>query len=265
MLAEIGGDRIQLESRRKTVKTLDLENRTLYAAAVSENGTVAAVVDSASQSYVCGVQVYNSRGKLLYEYKSTKYLITNISLSPNGRRFAALGTSAEAGALQSVLLVFDLEKENPTEYTGTDILLYDVVCFEGGCVLAAGDTECWQINATGQRTVTPLDGMELLGFSATSKAAGVVLRQSGSAGSGEVWLMDNQGAVVRTHRFVGTYRHISCRDDRILVLTDDTLFSLSATASDVQVNTPSDSLMATEFRGDLMVLTLSHLRQVWKG
>jgi hypothetical protein len=49
-----------------------------------------------------------------------------------------------------------------------------------------------------------------------------------------------------------------------LVLTDDTLFALDETGSDVQVNTPSDSLMATEYRGDLMVLTLSRLRQVFK-
>lgn len=262
MLAEIGGSRVQLETRRETALKLELDNRKIYTADLTTNGIVAVATDSASQSYVCGIQVYNSRGKLIYEYKSSKYLITNLSLSPNGRGLAAIGAAAEGGALKSVLLLFDLSEDTPTEHVGTDLLLYDVTYFGSGTVLAVGDNECWAVDTDGNRTVFSLEGMELLGYAASSQTAGLVLRQSGSAGSGVVWMMDDNAAVTRKYQFVGTFRHVSCLEERVLVLTDSTLFALSETVADVQVNTPSDSLMAAEYRGDLMVLTLSKLRKV---
>ncbi len=262
MIAEIGGSRFRLETRRETALEMELTNRKIYAADVASSGTVAVVTDSSAQNYVCGVQVYNSRGKLLYEYKSGKYLITNLSLAPGGKALAAVGTAAEGGMLKSVLLLFDLSSDTPKEHTGSDLLLYDVAHF-GNTVLAVGDNEYW-IASVSNGTVekTPYNGMELMGYAASKTTAGLVMKQSGSTGTGEVWMFDSKGNLTVKHPFAGAFRYATCRESQFLVLTDSTLFALDDHEKGIQVNTPTDALMATEYRGSLMLLTLSELQQL---
>ncbi|MBR2337974.1 MAG: hypothetical protein IKA63_00725 [Clostridia bacterium] len=263
LITEMGGARFQLETRRETVLTVDLENRSIYASDVISTGTVAVATDSASQNYLCGIQVYNSRGRIIYEYNTGKYLITNLALAPNGRALAAVGTYAEGGTLKSVLLLFNFSEETPTEFSGTDILLYDVAYFGSGKVLAVGDTAYWVADAH-ENTVEKIgyDGMELMGYAASRTTAGLVMRQSGSTGSGEVWLFDSSGTISKTHRFAGTFRHAACRDTQFLLLTDETLFVVGGKADGTQMNAPSDGLLAAEYRGSFMLLTLNELRQL---
>ncbi len=260
LVAEIGGNRFRIETRRDTVLEKQLENRKIYAADMVSSGTVAVVTDSASQNYVCGIQVYNRKGKLTYEYKSGKYLITAISLSPNGRSLAAIGTTAEAGTLKSVLLLFDMKSDTPIEHSGTDLMLYGVSHF-GDTVLAAGGQEYWLVT-DGGKTIRKEhhEGYELIGYADSDKQAVLVLRQSGSTGSGTVWIFDKQGNKVQTTPFVGSFRSISCYDDTCVLLTDSTVFLLDD-KQEIQINTPNDALSATTYRDSVMILTLNDLQQ----
>lgn len=264
LVTEIGGSRLKLETRRETVLEMELENRSIYAADLLSSGRIAVVTDSATQSHVCVIQVYSAGGDLLYEYKSGKYLVTNLSLAPNGRSLAAVGTTAEGGALKSVLLLFDFSSDTPTEYAGSDLLLYDVAHF-GNAVLAVGDSEYWLASVKdGTVTKTGYNGMELIGYAASHSMAGMVMRQSGSTGTGEVWLFDKDGALIRNHPFAGTYRYAACRDTEFVVLTETVAFTLNDEDDNTQVSTPSDALMIAEYRNSLMVLTLTELQRVEK-
>lgn len=261
LVAEIGGSRFQLETRRETVLELNLENRVIYAADVLSNGTVAVVTDAATQSHVCTIRVYDRHGNVLYEYNSGKYLITNLSLAPKGRSLAAVGTTAENGALRSALLLCDFSADAPVEHTGSELLLYDVVHF-GNTVLAVGDNEYWTASVSnGTVEKTAYDGMELIGYASSHSMAGMILKQSGSTGTGMVWLFDANGERTTKQPFVGTFRHADCPDDRFVMLTDSTAFVWGSDGSS-QANTPSDALMVADYRNTLMVLTLSQIRQI---
>ncbi len=260
LVTEVGGSRFKLETRRQTVLEMELQNRCIYAADVLSSGRVAVITDAATQSHVCAIQVYSSGGDLLYEYKSGKYLITNVSLMPNGRGMAAVGTTAEGGALKSVLLLFTFSSETPTEYTGNDQLLYDVVHF-GNTVLAVGDSGYWIVSVKNQTVEkTDYDGMELIGYAASHSVAGMVMKQSGSTGTGEVWLFGKDGALLRKHPFAGTYRYAACDGTEFAVLTDTVAFTLNDKEIHTQVSTPSDALMIGQYNDALMVLTLTELR-----
>lgn len=263
LITETGGTRFQLETRRETVLTVDLENRNIYASDVISNGMVAVVTDSASQNYLCGIQVYNSRGKIIYEYNTGKFLITNVALAPNGRALAAVGTFAEGGMMKSVLLLFEFSKDTPTEYRGEDVLLYEVAYFGSGKVLAVGDTAYWMADVyTDSIQKTAYNGMELIGYAASRSTAGLIMRRSGSTGSGEVWLFDSSGAVIDTHPFIGTFRHASCLDKQVLLLTDDALFVIGGKADGTQMNVPSDGVLAAEYQNTFMLLTLNELQKL---
>ncbi len=260
LVTEIGGSRFRIETRRDTILEMQLENRKIYAADMVSSGTVAVVTDSASQNYVCGIQVYNRKGKQIYEYKSGKYLITALSLSPNGRSLAAIGTTAEAGTLKSVLLLFDLNSETPIEHSGTNLLLYGVSHF-GDTVLAAGKQEYWLATDDGQ-SIEKIhhDGNELVGFADSDTRAALVLHQSGSTGTGMVWIFDKSGKKVQTTPFVGSFRSIDCDENTCVLLTDSTVFVLND-RQEIQINTPSDALSAAAYRDAVMVLTLNDLQQ----
>ena len=260
LVTELGGSRFHLETRRETVYQMTLPNRRIYASDVAKNGVVAVVTDPDSQNYICGLQVYDARKHQLFQYKSSKYHIVNISLSPDGRSLSAVGTTAENGKLKSVVLVFDLDKDTPAEYVGYDQLLYGVEYFDN-TILVVGDEEYWTITVNdGTVNKTPYNGMEVIGYAASQTTAGLVVRQSGSAASGEVWLFDHTGKRFATHAFNGTYRSAACQDSSFVILTDQTVYVWDKDSK--TVDAPSDSLMVCEYNDTVMILTLNDLQQV---
>ena len=263
LIAEVGGSRFRLDTRRETVLSMDLENRKIYAACVLSSGMVGVVTDSASQSYLCEIQVYNRNGKSIFSYQSRKYLLTNISLASNGKGIAAVGTTAEGGMLKSVLLMFNFSYSEPIEYSGSDLLLYDVNYFNNGGVLAVGDKEIWILPARGNAVEKiSLDGFEPVGYSATPTLSGLILQRSGSTGDGYVWTIDGSGTVWKSEQLEGDFRSASCQSSRILVLTESHLYSFGKVGLESKKHTPNDSLLVTEYRDSPLLLTLSELRRV---
>ncbi len=120
-MAERGGGRYQLETRRETVLNGKLEGRNILAASLQEDGRFALVTDTASQSYQSELDVFDRKGNVLFSWKSPRLLLTDVALSPDGLHLAAVGVTAEAGNMRSTLLVFDLTQKSaaPVEYSGT--------------------------------------------------------------------------------------------------------------------------------------------------
>ncbi|MBQ3258986.1 MAG: hypothetical protein IJN61_05845 [Clostridia bacterium] len=263
LITEVGGSRFRLETRRETVLSMELENRKIYASCLLSSGMVAVVTDSASQSYLCEIGVYDRRGKSVFTYQCRKYLLTNISLATNGKGIAAVGTTAEGGMLKSVLLMFNFSDTEPVEYSGSDLLLYDVNYYSSGAVLAVGDKEVWILPARGNAVdKISLDGFEPIGYSASTTLSALVLERSGSTGDGYVWTIDGSGTVWKSEQMEGNFRSVSCQNTQILALTESHLYNFSKSKLENEVHTPSDSLLVTEYRDRPLLLTLSELQRV---
>ncbi len=263
LITEVGGSRFRLETRRETVLSMELENRKIYASCVLSSGMVGVVTDSASQSYLCEIQVYDRRGKSLFTYQCRKYLLTNISLATNGKGIAAVGTTAEGGMLKSVLLTFNFSDTEPVEYSGSDLLLYDVNCYSSGVILAIGDKEMWILPARGNAVEKiPLDGFEPIGYSASPTLSALVLQRSGSTGDSYIWTIDGSGTVWKSEKMQGNFRSVSCQSTRILVLTESHVYNFEKSTLLSEVHTPSDSLLVAEYRDKPLLLTLGELQRV---
>lgn len=263
LITEVGGSRFRLDTRRETVLSMELENRKIYASCVLSSGMVGVVTDSGSQSYLCEIRVYNRNGKPVFTYQSRKYLLTNISLASNGKGIAAVGTTAEGGTLKSVLLIFKFSDAEPTEYSGSDLLLYDVNYFSSGAVLAVGDKEIWVLPArSNEIEKIALDGFEPVGYSATPTLSGLILQRSGSTGDGYVWTIDGSGTVWKSEKLDGNFRSASCQSSQVLVLTESNLYSFGKAGLQSQMHTPTDSLLVTEYRNAPLLLTLSELQRI---
>lgn len=265
LLTELGGNRIRLDTRRETAMELTLENRLIYATDLLSNGMTALILNSTSQSYMSEIDVRNQKGESVFTYKCNKYLLTDISLSANGKQVAAVGTTAENGILKSVLLVITLSNGTVKEYAGTDVLLHNVTFFSSGTVLAVGDREVWSLShGDDQPQKTACDGFETVGYASTATMAGVALRRSGSTDAGELWVFDADGKRVQIQEYVGSYRSLSVRGADMLLLTDKQLCHLRTTGLQGQYEAPSDSLMAVTYRKAPILLTLNELKRMEK-
>ncbi len=263
LCAELGGSRFRLDTRRETVLEHQLENRRIYAADLLSNGTTALVLNSTSQSYLSEIMVLNDKGKVLYEYRNSKYLLTDISMAPSGKQIAAVGTTTESGMLKSVLLVITLSSGETREYTGADVLLHNVTYFAGGTILAVGDTEIWSVkNGSEQPEITACVGVEPVGYTATSSVAGVALQRAGTTNSCLIWVFNSHGKKVQEAELQGNFRSLSARGGNLLLLTDNVAYDVTASGVKEEFAVPADSLMAVIYRRSPLLLTLGELKRL---
>ena len=160
LVTEVGGSRFRLETRRETVLASEIKNRKIYAGDLSSDGTTAFVTNSASGSYLSEIYVFDAEGNSVFEYKSGKYLFSDIAISPNGEQLAVTGSTAEGGMLKSAILVITLEDEKVTEHSGTEVLLHNVSYLSDSVILAVGDRQIWTLTGEDAKlTKTNCDGV----------------------------------------------------------------------------------------------------------
>ncbi len=262
LVTEIGGSRFQVETRRGTVLSMAMENRKIYAADLLADGTMAFALNSASQSYLSEVRVLNGDGKSVFEYKSSKYLLCDVALSPNGKKVVAIGTTSEGGMLKSAVLTISLKDGAVTEHVGSEVLLHNVTCFSDTVILAVGDRQVWTlVGEDAKLTKINCDGVMPVGYTATSSLACVALRREGATGAGTAWLFDKSGELVNQVDYTGELRSVSSRENNVLLLTDTDLYDLSTAGVTHTYDTPSDCLFAAFYGEKPMLLTFSELKR----
>ncbi len=262
LLTEPGSSAIRLDTRRETVLDTKLENRTVYTADVQSDGTVVMVLNSTSQSYLSEVALMNTAGEMTFTYPSSKYLLTDAALTPNGREIVAVGTTASNGLLQSVLLKITVSSGEVEEYTGGDVLLHTVKAFSNGTVLALGDNEIWALPENADRpTVTACSGFEPVGCAATSSLFSVAMHRAGSTDVGEVWIYNNRGERVQQVAYEGTCRSLTGEGGTVVLLTDRALYEMTKEGLRETYAAPTDGLRAVVYRDNPLLLTLSELKR----
>jgi hypothetical protein len=101
-------------------------------AAIGDNGTYALVTSSGN--YAAQVSVYKKNGDLLYEWFSSKDLVNNVAVSPNGKKIAVSTLDSAVGTYNSKLSVLGFSSATPEYeklYENTIIYTLDS-SFSGG-------------------------------------------------------------------------------------------------------------------------------------
>lgn len=263
LLTEVGGDRLRLETRRETVLEKQLPNRRIYATDLLNNGTMAVILNSTSQSYLSEVQILDTKGNVKFTYQSNKYLLTDVALSPNGKQVAAVGTTAGNGVLKSVCLNITIANGAVKEYTGTDTLLHSVSFLSGNAITAMGDNAIWTITrGADEADMYSCDGYEPIGCTATSSLVAVALRRSGTTNEGALWLFDTHGNQIQNITYEGEFRTVSARGNKVLLLTDQLIYDIGTDGIKMTAESPLDCLRAVSYRGSPLLLTLNELTRI---
>ena len=116
LVAERGGGRYQLETRRETVLNGKLEGRNILAASLQEDGRFALVTDTASQSYQSELDVFDRKGNVLFSWKSPRLLLTDVALQP--RRPPSRGGGGDGGGRQYAFHPFGVRSDAEKRRSG---------------------------------------------------------------------------------------------------------------------------------------------------
>lgn len=282
LIAEADGLRFRLESRSgtlldvpannektedgKTTTVLDkpLENK-IVTASVDARGNVTLVTGS-SQSHMSEVLVYNKQGKRLYARRSAEHMVVDAAVSPDGKQVAMVSLSTDGGAMRSSLQVFDMSSaENAPikEYAQNDLMLCRVIYFDGGTVLAVGDSACWVVNPSGtlfEKQSYP--EYELIGMTEGENSAALVLRRYGNTDGGRLLVVRSTGDVAYTADFEGSFRDISpAGSEGYWLLTGGELLHAGGKGWDQRLDIPADGRMVCGLGDRAIVLGLTSLTE----
>ena len=218
--------------------------------------------DSA-QGYTSEIVVYDSKKKVRYHRYISDLTILDVALSPDGNSVAAVGVTAEQGAMKSSILLYNFDKEEPAlQVDDADQMLCAVEYFPSGTIAAVGDSAMWVVNASGTlRQKQGYGKKELIGFAVGEKAASLVLRSYGSTSGGELMAVNPSGDVAFTVPFEGTYRSIAPSSDGAVLLTSAHLYRTNVTGIQKTSAAPRDGRLVGTLGHKTIVLGLTALSE----
>lgn len=267
LVAELGGNRYTLNTKKDVVRSGEVPNA-IIGAAVSNSGQVALATES-SQSYMSEVVVFDRKGGELFHWYSADLLVVDVAFSPREKEIAVLGLSAAEGDMRSTLHVFSLsgkEQEATHTYRAEGAMMSALTYFSNGRVAAVGDTAVWVYDPNKNETVvTHFDDASLLGFAFGKEGVGVVTRRFGESRGAMLQLISTTGNLLREVPFTGGYRDVAAAERGFYLLTEDTMYLVSDTGVAKQTAVSADSLMTVEMNGKPLILRLSMLtRCTWE-
>ncbi|MEG1965544.1 MAG: DUF5711 family protein, partial [Oscillospiraceae bacterium] len=111
VIFDLGGTKLKLHSLSKLLCEKKFDNPIINAD-ISESGTF--YVATESNNYVGEVVAFNKKGDQIFKWSSSKNVVTNASLSPDGNYLAVTAVNSNDGGLISFLYIFKIS-------TGTEI------------------------------------------------------------------------------------------------------------------------------------------------
>ncbi|NLN81692.1 MAG: hypothetical protein GX136_04010 [Clostridiales bacterium] len=261
LMADVGGNRLKIETRASTPIEMKLDNY-ITSASIAGNGNFA-VVTGSSSGYASEVMVYNRKKEIIYGWCDKELSIFDAALSPDGKSMAVVGIQAESGAMKSFLKIFDFDKMDPVSlYEGTDVMLLSVGYFPNGTVAAVGDRELWVMNKKGTiQSKHNYEDRQLAGYVLGDSSISVALRDYGGSQSGTVMTVNPSGDLAYTMPFKGAFRSLASYNSGILLLTSDHLYRADTAGTRYTADPIRDGRMVSHFGKRVIVLGLTSLSE----
>lgn len=261
LVAELGGNRYLLGNKKETVYSGQVANAILGAAVDSE-GRVALATES-TQSYMSEVLVLDRDGAELFHWYSVDQTVVDVALSPNGKRVAVLGLSAESGLMKSTVQIFTLAGGDggaEHTYSATGAMMGALHYYQNGNVAVVGDTAAWVYDPqSDEAAVTDYSDATLLGYAFSDRGIGLVMRRFGESSGGTLTVVTPAGKMTGTEAFEGDYRHVTASDRGFYLLTSDALYDADTVGFAHRMTVAADGLQVVDISGRPLVLSLTTL------
>ncbi len=129
------------------IKQSNVTNGKIITGAVNSSGYYA--IAENEKGYHAKVTVYNSKGKTVYTWHTSSYIVTDIALAENNRFMSIAVLETENGNNISAVLLFNFSKnENIYCPAGNENMIFDV-SYAGSSVIATGDKAAFSLSSKG--------------------------------------------------------------------------------------------------------------------
>lgn len=204
----------------------------ITSAAMGSKGNFAVITQA--ENYLSELTVYSSAYKAVFKWSSTKGRILSASLSPDGKKLAAIVTGARNGAIFSDIYIFGLDSEKPLavkQYTGD--FLFSIRFKDNKRIAAVGDQKSVFLYASGeQKSEYDYGGKELL-VSANSDGPTVLAFRADSENTNLVSL-DGEGKTLGSAKISASLTSVSVNSDYIVAMTDTKIYTLKSNLKEIK-------------------------------
>lgn len=152
LLYDQGGTQIKVESLFGETFSTTAPYPILSASVNSAGGFAFA---TSSHDYLSELAVFSSGDRQIFKWYSSSARIISVSLSPNGRRVAALALSAENGDIKTSLYIYDVDQQKPDAVKNfDDVFLFSVQYRGADRICAVGDDRTMLFDGEGNTVST---------------------------------------------------------------------------------------------------------------
>lgn len=220
---DLGGNEIRVFNSHSQFAKLSMDYP-IYGFSAADNGSFAVI--TAEKNYRTAVYVYDSYARQVYKRLLSNTYMDQISLSPDGQSFLALGHEAGDGYLRTLLQVYSIKAEQPVtsvSYRG-ELPLMAAYTENGKFAVLTGSALRF-FDGTGDTPVEvhSIEGQSLLGYSFSSGQILLSVEGSGLSGGSRLLVYNAGGKLVGETAFRGRTTHTLIQNDLLYLLNSDTL------------------------------------------
>lgn len=242
LIYDQGGTSLHTENRNDIIFEFETENK-IITADMNEKGVLAYATRS-SGGYMSEMHVYNANNNEIYKGYSSKYLISDISISPDSKGAAALMLGAKDGGYLSAINIYNFKSDEPIQAEFAEDLFIKLNWSEFG-ITAIGTDSTVAISTDGEEE----GRYDYNGYNLTKYAFGqdnqTVLFLTGVDGnknSGKIVVLDENCNVIIELDSQTDVRDIFLAKERLYVLHSSNLISYDFDSQQVgQWNVPDNA------------------------
>ena len=239
---DLGGSDVRVFNSHSQFARLSMDYP-IYGFSAGENGYFAVI--TAEKNYRTAVYVYDSHARQVYKRLLSNTYMDQISLSPDGQSFLALGHEAGDGYLQTLLQVYSIKKEQPTmslTFRGELPLMASYTRDGRFAVLTSTALRFYDGKSDTPVQVYSMENRSLSGCTFSDGNLLLSAEESGLAGDDLLWVYDSKGELLGETSFHGKAAYTVLRNDVLYLLNSDTLTVLPLSGEAVTYRTRGDAL-----------------------
>lgn len=239
---DLGGSEVRVFNSHSQFARLSMDYP-IYGFSAGENGYFAVI--TAEKNYRTAVYVYDSYARQVYKRLLSNTYMDQISLSPDGQTFLALGHEAGDGYLKTLLQMYSIKEEKPVmslTYQGELPLMASYTEEGRFAVLTSTALRFYDGKSDTPIEVHSMEGNSLSGCTFSSGRLLLSAEESGLAGGSLLWVYDSKGVLLGEISFRGRASHTVLQNDVLYLLNSDSLTVCSLSGETVTHQTRGDAL-----------------------
>lgn len=221
LVYDLGGDKLFVSNKSKTIFKLDLDDKIAFAQ-ISKKGYVAVVTKS--EKFASEMTVFNANGNKIF-YISSNNEIMNVAFESGSDGCLVTTLAASGGQFVSTVYNYKFDKKKES-WKSSDInsLILSAQFASGGNVTAVGNSKLCSVSSSGDIKFTYEYKTDLVGYAASSDISALVFNNMKLR---KTTLTIIDGDKVLDININGEYKNVLVKNNKVYLMTDKELIAYS--------------------------------------